>query len=119
MGSLPALLAISYFLMTLQLHMTMYTVTAYVGSALKVWIKNVKTKRGVVMDNLRRLDPEWYTKGMVGETVLMNMEHYLFNKDSEDIEGFTRWGLEFGLNKNEIISVINEAKEVKGLGNFG
>lgn len=67
------------------------------------------------MDNLRSLDPKWYTKGMVGETVLMNMEHYLFNKTNEDIEGFTRWGLAFGLNKNEIVSIISEAKVERSL----
>lgn len=68
------------------------------------------------MDNLRRLDPEWYTKGMVGETVLMNMEHYLLNHTKSDIEGFTRWALNFGLNKHEIVAVINEAKVAKSLG---
>ena len=68
------------------------------------------------MDNLRRLDPEWYTKGMVGETVLMNMEYYLFNAGEPDIESFTRWAVEFGLNKHEIISVLNEANVARSLG---
>jgi len=62
------------------------------------------------MDNLRSLDPEWYSKGMVGEAVLMNMEHYLFNHGEPDIEGFTRWAIEFGLNKHETIKLINEAR---------
>lgn len=62
------------------------------------------------MDNLRSLDPEWYSKGMVGETVLMNMEHYLFNHGVPDLEGFTRWAVKFGLNKHEIIKLINEAR---------
>ena len=70
------------------------------------------------MDNLRRLDPEWYTKGMVGEAVLMNMEYYLFNAGKPDVEGFTRWGVEFGLNKNEILAVIKESKVFTTLDKF-
>lgn len=63
------------------------------------------------MNNLRRLDPDWYSKGMIGETVLMNVEHYLFNHCEADIEGFTRWAVNFGLNKHEIVKILNEAKE--------
>lgn len=70
------------------------------------------------MDNLRSLDPEWYTKGMVGETVLMNMEHYLFNPNSPDYEGFTLWALNYGLNKREVMDVINEAIVANSLGEF-
>lgn len=69
------------------------------------------------MDNLRSLDPKWYTKGIVGETVLMNMEHYLFNHSSPDWEGFARWAIDFGLNKSEFISLIKEAKATETLDN--
>lgn len=70
------------------------------------------------MDNLRSLDPKWYTKGMIGETVLMNMEHYLFNHGNPDWDGFTRWAVEFGLSKREIISIIKEAMVTETLGNI-
>jgi len=70
------------------------------------------------MDNLRSLDPEWYSKGIVGETVLMNMEYYLFNHGKPDIEGFTRWAMEFGLSKREIIFIIKESKVTETLGNI-
>ena len=70
------------------------------------------------MDNLRSLDPEWYTKGMIGETVLMNMEHYLFNHDAPDWDGFTRWAVEFGLNKNEIISIMKQTMVTETLDNI-
>lgn len=68
------------------------------------------------MENLRRLDPKWYTKGMIGETVLSNMEHYLFNPTRPDWDGFTRWAIDFGLNKREIILLIKEAKVAESLG---
>ena len=70
------------------------------------------------MDNLRSLDSEWYTKGVIGETVLMNMEYYLFNHGKPNFEGFTRWAMEFGLNKREIISIINESMVTETLGNI-
>ena len=69
------------------------------------------------MDNLRSLDPKWYTKGMVGETVLMNMEHYLFNHGAPNWSGFTQWAVEFGLNKSEIILLIKEARVTETLDN--
>lgn len=69
------------------------------------------------MDNLRSLDPEWYTKGMIGETVLNNMEYYLFNHGDADWDGFTQWAINFGLNKTEIISLIKEAKVAESLDN--
>ena len=70
----------------------------------------------VSMDNLRRLDPEWYTKGMVGETVLMNMEYYLFNAGEPDVQGFVLWADNYGLNKEEINIVLNEANVARSLG---
>lgn len=69
------------------------------------------------MDNLRSLDPKWYTKGIIGETVLMNMEHYLFNHGAPNWDGFTRWAVEFGLSKSEIILLIKEARVTESLGN--
>jgi hypothetical protein len=69
------------------------------------------------MDNLRRLDPEWYTKGMIGETVLMNLEHYVYNKDEPNWTGFTMWAFNFGLNKSEVISIIKEAMVTETLDN--
>jgi hypothetical protein len=70
------------------------------------------------MDNLRSLDPKWYTKGMIGETVLMNMEHYLFNHGDPDWDGFTRWAVEFGLSKNEIISIMKQTIVTETLDNI-
>ena len=69
------------------------------------------------MDNLRSLDPKWYTKGMIGETVLMNLEHYIYNKEIANWTGFTMWAFEFGLNKSEVISIIKEAMVTESLDN--
>ena len=69
------------------------------------------------MDNLRSLDPKWYTKGMIGETVLMNLEHYVYGKAQPNWSGFTMWAFEFGLNKSEVISIIKEAMVTESLDN--
>lgn len=69
------------------------------------------------MDNLRSLDPKWYTKGMIGETVLMNLEYYVYNKTQADWSGFVNWAKEFGLNKREIIFILKESMVTETLGN--
>jgi hypothetical protein len=69
------------------------------------------------MDNLRSLDPKWYTKGMIGETVLMNLEHYVYSKDEPHWTGFAMWAFEFGLNKHEVISILKEAIATETLNN--
>lgn len=76
-----------------------------------------QTNKGLDMDNLRSLDPKWYTKGMIGETVLMNLEHYVYSKAKSDWSGFALWAFEFGLNKNEVISIIKESMETESLDN--
>lgn len=69
------------------------------------------------MDNLRRLDPEWYTKGMIGETILMNLEHYAYSKKEPDWSGFALWAFNFGLNKREVISILKESMVTETLDN--
>ena len=61
-------------------------------------------------------EPKWYERGMIGEVVLMNMEHYLLGSGEPDYQGFTMWAAEFGLKSDEILDVINEANVAKSLG---
>jgi hypothetical protein len=41
----------------------------------------------------------------------------LFNHGDADWDGFTRWAIDFGLNKKEIILLIKEAKVAESLDN--
>jgi hypothetical protein len=54
---------------------------------------------------------------MIGETVLMNLEHYVYGKAQPNWSGFTMWAFEFGLNKSEVISIIKEAMMTETLDN--
>ena len=52
------------------------------------------------------MSPEWWQRGDAGEAMLTNVEHYLVNQN--DTLGFVRWAMEFGLNKDAIIKIIDD-----------